>query len=431
MMLNLYRFVTTVGAPLIDFYLGRRRAAGKEDPERFGERLGIAGLPRPKGPMLWVHAASVGESLSAIPLIEQIAAAYPGSGILMTTGTLTSARLMAERLPAGVCHQYVPVDRLPYVRRFLDHWRPDLALWMESEFWPNLITETAYRNIPQVLVNGRISPRSFRGWQRFHGMIRQLLRHFSLCLGQTEEDADRLRRLGAPTARCVGNLKFAAPPLPVEPRSLSEMEETLNGRPRWLAASTHPGEEEVVWRAHEAIKASQPGLLTIIVPRHPGRGPEISRRLTEAGSKVSRRASNEVIGPETDIYIADTMGELGLFFRLCPVVFMGKSLVPLGGQNLLEPARLGCAILHGPHMANFEEIVERMTAAGASQMITDEKTLCNTVERLLADEGERATLAENASRFAEAEAGVLDAVCAEVDEFLDAMNDAGGNHASS
>jgi 3-deoxy-D-manno-octulosonic-acid transferase len=431
MILSLYRVVTTVGAPLIGLYLARRKASGKEDPERFGERLGIAGVPRPSGPVLWIHAASVGESLSVLTLIERIVSARPNLCILMTTGTLTSARLMVERLPAGVHHQFVPVDRLPYVRRFLDHWRPDLALWMESEFWPNLITEAASRNIPQILVNGRISPRSFQGWQRFPSLIRQLLCHFTLCLGQTEEDAGRLKHLGAPAAKCVGNLKFAAPPLPVESKLLSEMQDELAGRPRWLAASTHLGEEEAVCRAHETIRLAHPGLLTIIVPRHPGRGSEIASRLTEVGAKVARRAADEAIGPDTDVYIADTMGELGLFFRLCTVAFMGKSLVPLGGQNLLEPARLGCAILHGPHMANFAEIAERMTAAGASQMVADEKALAEAAGRLLADDGARTALVENASKFAVAEAGVLDAVYSELSEFLDAISVTEGNHAST
>ena len=347
MMLLLYRLVSSIGAPAIGFYLAIRKARGKEDPDRFAERLGRPGQDRPSGPLIWTHAASIGESISLLPLIGRLVTEISGVSVLVTTGTVTSARLMAERLPEGAFHQYVPVDRIPYVRRFLDHWRPDLALWAESEFWPNLIIESVDRKIPMVLINGRISPRSFSGWQRFGGLIKRLLEGFDLCLGQTETDAERLRHLGAGDAKYVGNLKFAVPPLPADGEILAKFKKGLGDRPLWLAASTHPGEEEMAARVHRRLKDAFSGLLTVIVPRHPDRGSEIATRINTLGLTVSRRSAGDAIGPDTDVYVADTLGELGLFYRLAGTAFMGKSLVPLGGQNPLEAARLDCAIVHG------------------------------------------------------------------------------------
>ena len=418
MMLPLYRAVTTLGAPLIHLYLAHRKARGKEDRERFGERLGRAGRPRPLGPLVWVHAASVGESLSMLPLIGRMRAEVKGLNVLVTTGTVTSARLLAERLPEGAFHQYVPVDRLSYVRRFLDHWQPDLVLWAESEFWPNLVSEPSARGIPMVLVNGRVSPRSFAGWKRSKGLIGDLLSGFTLCLGQTEADAERLRSLGAPRVKCVGNLKFAAPPLPADADELARLRAATEGRPRWLAASTHPGEEEIAGRVHQRLKAGRPGLLTTIAPRHPERGPAIAEILRTMGAEVALRSAGDAIAPGTDIYVADTVGELGLFYRLADVVFMGKSLVPLGGQNPLEAARLDCALVHGPHMTNFEDIVRRLKDADASEEVADEAGLGAAIGRLLGDDGERARRAAAAQAIATAEAGVLDALMAELSRLL-------------
>ncbi len=431
MITALYRLLTMLSGPLIGIYLERRKAAGKEDPKRFAERLGVAGLARPEGPMIWIHAASVGESLSLLSLIERMTGERAGFHVLMTTGTVTSARLMADRLPEGILHQYVPVDRVPYVRRFLDHWRPDLILWAESEFWPNLICETAATGAPLILVNGRISPQSFKGWRRLPSVIRHLLSKFSLCLAQTDEDADRLRRLGAAPVVCAGNLKFAAPPLPADAGELESLKQAVSDRPNWLAASTHPGEEEIASRVHRRLTEDHSNPLTIIVPRHPERGAEIESKLARGGVRVARRAAHAELGPDVDVYIADTMGELGLFFRLSGVVFMGKSLVPLGGQNVLEPARLDCAIVYGPHMANFREIAERMEQAGASERVADPDALASAVARLLEDDTARGRLAERARSLAEGEAEVLDVVMGELEPFLESLSNGGNSRAGA
>ncbi|MGE5546918.1 MAG: 3-deoxy-D-manno-octulosonic acid transferase [Solirubrobacterales bacterium] len=419
MIAGLYRALTTVGGPLIRHYLDRRLRRGKEDPERFPERLGVPGRPRPDGTLAWLHAASVGESLSLLPLVERLAA-RPGISVLVTTGTVTSARLMAERLPEGAFHQFIPVDRAAWVRRFLDHWRPDLALWAESEFWPNLLLETARRRIPAVLVQGRMSARSFAGWSRAPGFIRRLLSCFTLCLAQTPEDAERLRKLGAVDVRCLGNLKLSGLPLPCDEEELARLRQAVAARPLWLAASTHPGEEAIAARVHLRLAARHPGLLTVLVPRHPERGPAIAAELRAMDMGVGIRSAGNA--PDAEIYVADTMGELGLFYRLSPVVFVGKSLLVGGGQNPYEPARLGAAVLFGPRMDNFPGMVPAMLAAGAAEEVADEVALADAVSALLADSALLERRRAAALAWAEAEAGALDAVEAVLVPLLEAVH---------
>jgi len=422
MMLSLYRLVSgPLGGPFIAAFMRRRLAAGKEDPMRFTERQGAASQPHPNGArLIWVHAASVGESLSMLPLIDHLLAADAGLALLLTTGTVSSARLMAERLPPRAIHQYAPLDRPRYVRRFLDHWRPDLVLWAESEFWPNLILETTGRGTPMILVNGRISPKSFSGWQRARSIITTLLGRFDLCLGQSSEDAQRLRQLGAANVDCLGNLKFAVPPLPADADELARLEAEFDGRPTWLAASTHAGEERIAGETHLALENAHPGLLSVIVPRHAQRGGEIAAMLRAMGLFVAQRSAGQPIAADTQIYLADTMGELGLFFRLAPVVFMGKSLVPLGGQNPLEALHLDCAVLHGPHMMNFTEIGKDMTAAGCAIEIADGAALAGNVGALLDDPAGAATMAEKGRRYASSSADVTERVAVRALSYLQA-----------
>ena len=415
MMLSLYRSATFLLAPMISLYLKRRMARGKEDPIRFSERLGVAGKERADGPLIWLHGASVGESLSMLPLIDRLQKDHPSAAILVTTGTLTSAKLMAERLPQGALHQYIPVDRAPYVRRFLDHWKPDMVLWFEADFWPNMICEIARRKMPLVLINGRISAESFEGWQKAKGMIAQLLRRFSLCFGQAEEDCRRLETLGASNTACVGNLKFASAPLPADPEELLRLEQAFNGRPRWVAASTHEGEETLIAAVHTNAKKKHPGLLTLIAPRHPERGDAIAAQLRAQGLEVAQRSKNERLGMSTDVYLTDTLGEMGLWFTLCPIVFIGKSLVHHGGQNPLEPAKMDCAILHGPGMRNFEYIAGRLRDSSASLEVADHNRLTETLLKLLDDPDTVSRLAKAAKAIAEAEAGVVDRLMERLD----------------
>jgi 3-deoxy-D-manno-octulosonic-acid transferase len=414
MIHRLYRGLTTLGGPLIAAYLERRKRRGKEDAERFPERLGHPGRPRPAGPLVWMHGASVGEALSLLPLVERLTGR--GLGVLMTTGTVTSARLMAERLPPGAVHQYVPVDRVAYARGFLNHWRPDLALWAESEFWPNLLAETRHRGIPQVLLQGRMSPKSFAGWKKVPGFIHTMLAGFALVLAQTESDAARLRALGGRDVRCLGNLKYAVAPLPHDPAELGRLLAAIGGRPLWMAASTHPGEEALAGRVHAALGV--PGLLSVVIPRHPHRGPEVADELRGRGLAVARRSAGEAIGPETQVYVADTMGELGLFYRLGGPVLVGKSLCVGGGQNPFEPALLGAPVLFGPLMDNFPDMAPAMLAAGAALRVADEGELAATVRRLLADPEAARAAGEAARAWAAGEAGVLDQVAGALEPFL-------------
>ena len=422
MIHGLYRALTILAAPLIGLYLGRRRAAGKEDAERLPERLGVAGAARPPGPLVWVHAASVGESLAALPLVERVLETRPDLRALVTTGTVTSARLMAERLPARALHQYVPVDRPDAVGRFLDHWQPDLALWTESEFWPNLVADTQARGIPMVLVNGRMSDRSFGRWTLMRGFIGPLLAGFAMCLAQSERDTRRLRALGATDVRAAGNLKSAAPPLPVDEAELARMRAAFEGRPLWLAASTHPGEETIAATVHHTLAEAHGGLLTIIAPRHPARGETIAEGLRGMGLGVALRSAGEAVGADTDIYVADTLGELGLFYRLAGAAFVGGSLVPHGGQNPLEPARLDCAVVYGPHMDNFATFTAAFAAGDAATPVADAEGLTGAVGALLGDDDLRARRAAAARAVAEAEAGVLDVVEAALAPFLDTLS---------
>jgi 3-deoxy-D-manno-octulosonic-acid transferase len=410
--LALYRALTDAGLPLIRLALARRMREGREDAARFAERMGEASRPRPDGRLVWIHAASVGESLSVLTLIDRLLA-QGNVTVLITTGTVTSARLLAERLPRGAIHQYAPVDRAAWVACFLDHWRPDLALWVESEFWPNTLVALRARRIPALLVNARLSPRSLARWRRMPGTIRRLLATFEACLAQSEDDARALVELGAENVRAPGNLKFAAAPLPCDEAELARLQAALGARPRWLAASTHAGEEEMV------AAARRDGALAIVVPRHPQRGSEIAAALRGKGLRVALRSQAAPLDG-ADVYVADTMGELGLFFRLAPVAFMGGSLVPHGGQNILEPARLGAAVVHGPHMTNFRDIAREMDAAGAALEVRDAAALGTAVDSLLSDPARRAHMAEAASRVAAGKARVLDETLAAIAPFLDA-----------
>ncbi|MDP4796819.1 MAG: 3-deoxy-D-manno-octulosonic acid transferase [Rhodospirillales bacterium] len=427
MILTLYRLATSIGAPLISVYLKKRLRRGKEDATRFNERLGKPSTPRPEGALVWMHGASIGESLSMLPVIAEIVSRANAPTVLVTTGTVTSARLMRERLPEGALHQFVPVDRIPYVEGFLDHWRPDVALWWESELWPNLVTETHHRKIPMILVNARMSPPSFLRWQRWSSLARALLGCFKIVLAQSDNDVERFRTLGAADVARMGNMKFAVPALPCDEATLAEIRSRTGLRPMWLAASTHAGEEEIVWQVHQKIQNAHPHLLSILVPRHPDRGVEIAEMLRQQGAVVAVRSNSEPVTPETNIYLADTLGELGLFFRLSPIVFMGKSLVPAGGQNTIEPARLGAAIIIGPHYWNFDDITKSMAAAGGLKIVADADALADAVAMDLSQPAQAQARAHAAYDYVETESKVLELFMDRITPFLDAAE--GTHHA--
>ena len=417
----LYRAATEPLAPLAIVYLNRRRRQGKEDPCRFRERRGIAGAARPKGALLWIHAASVGEATAVLALIERLLQARPTLEILVTTGTVTSAHLLESRLPARARHQFAPVDLPRWIARFLEHWRPDLAIWVESELWPNLILATHARGIPMALVNGRMSARSYARWQRWAGLIGPMLEAFAVCLAQDDEQAKRLQHLGAREVGTVGDLKAAAAALPVDGRQFEELGRQIYARPLWLAASTHTGEEEIAARVHHQVATAHPGLLTIIVPRHPARGDAIEAMLTARGLRVARRCRGEPITDQTDVYLADTIGELGLFYRLAGIAFVGGSLVAKVGHNPFEAARLGCAVLHGPDTRNCTHMAAELTAAGAAETVSDANGLARAVSVLLNDQRLQAERAAAGKRVTAASSDILDTVLMRLAPWLDRL----------
>jgi 3-deoxy-D-manno-octulosonic-acid transferase len=419
--LGLYRaWSARGGQSYAERRLRERVAEGKEDPARIGERRGAASLPRPEGRLVWFHAASVGESLSLVELIRRILEETDDVSILVTTGTVTSAGVMAERLPEGAVHQYVPLDARAFVRRFLDHWKPDLAIWCESEFWPTLISETHARGTPMMLVNARMSKASHDRWRFLRGMARSLLGRFDRALVQDDITAMYLRRLGMDPDRMevAGTLKEGAAALPCDEEDRRETSAALRGRPVWLAASTHDGEERVILDAHDLALKANPRLLLILVPRHPARGDEIAQMLQAEGWRYNRRTAGEMPESDAQVYLADTMGELGLWYRVSPISFVGGSLQPVGGHNPFEPAALGSAILHGAYVTNFVDIYRRLTAAKAARLVSGPDTLAEAVNELL-NPDRAAAMAHRAWEVVSAGAEVTDRTLDAVLERLD------------
>lgn len=402
---SLWRGIGAAITPLVRHWLHRRIQRGKEDATRLHERFGRPVLPRPAGKLIWAHAASVGEAVALLPLLRAVREARPDITLLLTTGTVTSAALVARQSFAGLLHQFVPVDIPSAVDGFLDHWRPDLALWSESELWPGLLAGLHRRGVKLLLLQGRMSARSASRWQLLPGTARWLLGCFDAVYAQTAADAERFRSLGARHVQEYGNLKQAAPPLGCDDAELARLRDAIDGRPRWLLASSHPGDEAIALQADRTLRLRFPDLLTIIAPRHPERGQAIAEDLRKSGARVALRSVDQP--PETEIYVADTLGEMGLWYRLCPLALMGGSLIPHGGQNPLEPARLGAAVLFGPHMFNFSEASADLLARNAALQVQDGIALAETIAALLADPARLAHMGEQGRIYANEQGAVL------------------------
>lgn len=413
--LRLYRLMSAAAGPFTPLLLAARRRRGKENGPRLAERRGVTPVARPHGPLVWLHAASVGELISVLPLIERIAGR--DVRVLVTTGTVTSSEVAAQRLPPGSFHQFAPLDVPRYVRRFLDHWQPDLALFVESDIWPNRIIEAARRRVPMILINGRLSLRSYARWRKLPGAIGNLLLRLDLCLARTPGDAERLGALGAPRVVYAGNLKLDVPAPPYDAEALKALKAAIGQRPLLAAASTHEGEEGMMAAAHARLRQHFPGLLTIIVPRHPERGARIADVAAAAGLKAALRSRGEPPGA-ADIYIADTMGELGLIYRLAPVVFVGGSLVRHGGQNPIEPAKLGAAILHGPHVWNFAELYEALDNARGAERVDDTARLTAGLGALLSQPETRRHVTDAARATVDSMSGALDRSMQSLEPYL-------------
>jgi 3-deoxy-D-manno-octulosonic-acid transferase len=321
---------------------------------------------------------------------------------------VTSARLMAARLPPRAIHQFVPLDSARFVRRFLKHWRPGLGLFAESEIWPNMILEAARARVPLALVNARMSERSFRRWRGFSGAARALFSKFEATLAQTPGDAERLTALGARRAPVTGNLKFDAPAPPADVAELAELTGLVAGRWLWIAASTHPGEERLAGEAHLRLADEFPGLLTLIAPRHPERGAAVAAEISGLGLTCRLRSSGARPERDAAVYICDTVGELGLFYRLAGVAFLGRSVIGRGGQNPIEPAKLGAALLHGPEVANFAEIYAALDAEGGARLVQDADDLAAALADLFGHPGRLRDMARAAAQVVERRTGAVE-----------------------
>ncbi len=411
MIIKLYKTLMTAAFPLLNAtYLKKRRRIGKEHPTRFNERIGQYKHPRPDGRLYWFHGASVGEAVSMLPLIDKLLKEDKNLTIMVTTGTVTSAEIMQKRLPERAFHQFIPFDVPRFARNLLNHFRPDAVLWFESELWPSLLSEISTRKIPLLLVNGRVSDKSYRTWQHFKPLAQELLSCFSLCLGQSEQDKNRLLLLGARKADCVGNLKYAGIPLPVDKDKLSELSKAVGKRKVFLISSTHHNEEEQLAVHLPRLKEAVGDVLIIVAPRHPNRGPEIAEMFRNKHFNTALRSAGETLSPETGVYIADTIGEMGLWYALSPVSFIGGSLIPHGGQNFIEPARDSNAVIVGPHMHNFTEMLAHAKVADAVWQVSSAADAIEEVIRLFREPEYLAERQQKAGAWAEAEAAVLDGI---------------------
>lgn len=414
--LRAYRRLSAVLTPLAPVLIRQRLKNNKEDPARLDERRGISQIERPAGPLVWIHGASVGEVLAAAALIERLRAL--GMRILLTSGTVTSAEIIAKRFPTDIIHQYIPYDSPRFVARFLDHWKPSLALFIESDLWPNLIISAAKRRLPMVLINARMSQRSFPRWQKFSATIGALLGRFEICLAQSETDAERFSALGSRSVVVTGNLKLDVQAPPGDAVKLDKLMAVTRGRPIIVASSTHPGEEEIILETHKTLTSFFPKLLTVIVPRHAHRGADIAQMITVAGAQVALRSREELPHAGTDIYVADTMGELGLFYRLSPVVFIGGSLVPHGGQNPIEAVKLGASVVHGPHVFNFTDVYEALDGAGGAKLADSSEQLVKQLGQMLGNEAARDAAIEAGRRVVERLGGALDRTLHALEPYL-------------
>ncbi len=391
--LALYRTATSMLGPFAGAWLNARAKKGKEDPSRVAERFGrYVSAKRPPGVLVWMHAASVGESGVALHLAETLGASNPELSFLLTTGTKTSAELVARRGGPRIRHVYAPLDRRDIVRRFLTHWRPDLGIFVESELWPNLILEAHSAGVKLALVNARMSASSLRRWRSWRKAGSRVMRAFAFASGADQRTADSIAMLRGENARTIGNLKLAAPAPHIDAALRADLAAQIGARPLWLAASTHEGEDEIALAAHVRLRQSHPQALLIIAPRHPERGEAVAA----LAGRAPRRSRNDLIG-QASVFVADTMGELGALYDLAPVSLVAGSLLRhLKGHNPIEPAKLGSAVLSGPFVESFEPVFETLRAARGLEIVSDSDAIAATVDRLWRDDAARTALTEAA-----------------------------------
>ncbi|OLF81590.1 3-deoxy-D-manno-octulosonic acid transferase [Maricaulis sp. W15] len=424
--LQLYRALTGLASPLLPAILSRRARAGKEDAARRHERLGRPDIRRPGGKLLWLHGASVGESLVLATLVDELAQHDPDLEFLVTTGTVTSATLMGKRLPPQAKHQYVPVDTPGAVRRFLDHWRPDAGVIAESELWPNLLIEARLRDIPMALVNARMNAGSLQRWRKRGDALRRLLEGFDWIGAADTRTRDGLEDLTGREIVLAGNLKLEARPLAPDAGELAALKSGLAGRPIWLAASTHDGEDDVVLSAHARLHRTHPGALLILAPRHPERGDALEARIKQHGFAVARRSRGEVPEPRDTVWLADTLGEMPLWFALAPAALIAGSLLPdIGGHNPIEASQAGASVITGPHVASFDDVYAAYRRHDAVLEVDDAPSLAQAVEQVWQAKGPGKASAGRA--IADVSGGALETSLAAINRLLNRADKAGAS----
>ena len=408
-----YSSLTRVAAPFVLRHVAKKLRGQGVEEDRIAERAGHATLPRPDGPLIWFHGASVGESLSVLSVITRLGERLPRTNFLMTSGTASAAKIVAGRLPPNTRHQFAPLDAPQFLDRFLDHWAPSAGVFVESELWPGMLVRAQNRGIRLALLNARLSEKSAQGWARYPDTAGYVLDRFSIMLTQNGEVGARLRAMGADPdrVRIGANLKATAAPLPVDPSTLAQLKTSIGDRPIWAASSTHPGEEEFALAAHQSILRQHPDALLLLIPRHPERGDAVGALIEAQGLTSARRSLGQDIAPQTQVYLADTLGETGTWYETAPIVLLGGSLLPeIGGHNPFEPAQSGAAILTGPHVANFSETFPPMIACGAVSEVTTHEAIAEQVLTWLRSPGDLQQSRSAARRFAQSQAAALDDV---------------------
>ena len=419
-LIRTYGALTRMVAPMTPWLLKRRARQGKEDLSRLEERQGIAGRARPDGKLAWCHGASVGECTMLLPLIDRILEEYPDMNILVTSGTVTSANLLSERLPAQAIHQYIPLDHPDAVTRFLDHWKPGLAILAESEIWPNLLRLTHQRGIPLALLNARMSAKSIEGWQKKGGQSgKALFGMFDLILAADQNTANGLSWILDTDIETIGNLKDAAPPLPVDPKDFMRYRQAVQGRRVWCAASTHKGEDPMMLGSHQAVLNSYPDALLILAPRHPERRDEILDLIQARGWHCAARSENQDITQNTKVFLVDTIGDMGLAYRLSQISFVCGSLIEgLSGHNPLEPARLGNAVLTGPYVSSFHDTYMNMVKFKSAQRLLSTEHLGRILTDFFSDKEALVTAQKAAQDYADSRDALLDYVWDKLDPLM-------------
>ena len=391
-MLQLYLLFAKISWPIWKLSLSRRALNGKEDPVRYVEKLGKISTPRPVGKLLWIHALSVGEALTIMTVLRRLGETLPDAHFLLTTVTLASAQTFKNTgLPPRVIHQFLPADARGPVRNFLNHWEPDAVAIAELDLWPYMLQQVRKSGLPLLMINGRVTDRSFAKYKKMTNDTTQILALFDAYLMQDKQSADRLKTLGATANRIktIGSIKTSADPLPDLVEQRFAFEAALAGRPAWLAASTAGVEEDQLFAAHALARETIPDLLLVIAPRHIKFVDQTQATAQTVFKHVTRRSTGAPVTPDTEVYIADSFGEMGLWYRVCPFVFIGHSMPncgpPLTGKNPFEALILGQMVAHGPNFANFRLIYEKLLAARATRQVQDSVDMAAAIVRSFDD----------------------------------------------